>query len=441
MPSPRKASYAPPPPRKTSPHSASTPPAPPSETDTETTKLAVRPGYEERVALENAKLEAVRRRTREAQGVPSESPRAARSNSHEHDEFVKAAMAERLQQQQAAEQAAAAAARQRMEQDRLARDLERAQRKAAKEASEFSERASRPTDIPSNRLPKVSTSPKARRRGSSSVSNGDFATTPPFGTAVKGPNGPFGGSVPTSAAFYGAQPHMGAPTYPQVRRRHSVSSPNLEKQTSRLHRDQQQQAQPPQCDSGYSSPSPNDTTSPTSSTSPPVTFEKKNVPNPSPTDGSTPGWKKYTIYVREGDDTPVPVPPGSGSPDSSHHHAEPLLHHTITSDQPLPDFFVKAANSNLANGSTFYFTQAPPYPYPASHSGGPGSSHSSPRVRHSTSSASHHHPAVPPRPDSFSMPSPGLTRAGTYSGPPPQARQPQYGFTAPAFVRGETWSP
>ena len=241
----------PPPPSSRPPHPQPEPRGPPSETDTE--KPAVRPGYEETRAAEDAKLEAVRRRLREAQAGPG-APRTHRSNSHEEDPYTKA----QFRQQQA---------------DRIAREKAEARkaRQAAKEQlSDHSERLGRPTEIPTARPRKGSASPMGRRRGSSSVSRDDFAATPPF--AAKPPM--FGGSVPTPSAFYATPPHLST-GHPQVRRRHSVSSPSLEKQNSRLQRDQQQQAP---CDSGYSSPSsPNH-----HDTTPSFTFEKNVSSNLSP---------------------------------------------------------------------------------------------------------------------------------------------------------------
>jgi curved DNA-binding protein CbpA len=251
--------HAPPPPPTAE---SRVPPAPPSETET------VRPGYEETRAAEEKKLEAVRRRTREAQGLPSGSTRSARSNSHEEDPLA----AEFVRQQQAEQ-------RIRAEAELREKEHERRERKARhKEAQEhLSERLGHPADIPPSTRSsgKMSSSPPGRR-GSSTVSRDDYGATPPLKPmGPSGPTGPtgtaglFSGSVPTTG-FYSASPHA-SPLYPGVRRRHSVSSPSLEKQTSRLQRDQQT------CDSGYSSPSPIDI---------PMTFEKKHISsnlNPNPT--------------------------------------------------------------------------------------------------------------------------------------------------------------
>jgi curved DNA-binding protein CbpA len=231
---------------------------------------AIRPGYAETIAAEEAKLEAVRRRTREAQGLPTGSPRTQRSNSHDSDANGKAqahaAMADhtRLAQQQQAEE------QQRRERERR----ERKARKQADHAQDFlAERMGRSTDIPIPRSRKFSVSPSggSRRRGSSSVCKDDFlGATPPH--SAKPPL--FSGSVPTTAPFYGSPPHVGGPGYPHLRRRHSVSSPSLEKQTSRSHRQSQPPPPPQQQDSGYSSPSsPNDASTP-------ITFEKKSNLNP-----------------------------------------------------------------------------------------------------------------------------------------------------------------
>ena len=263
-------SAPPPQPSSRPPPAQPEPRGPPSETDTE--KPAVRPGYEETRAAEDAKLEAVRRRLRETQAGLG-SARAQHGNGHEEDPYVKSqtrATVDQIRQQQVQ------AERLRVEQERLAREKseQRKARQAAKEQqSDHSERCGRATDIPANRPRKVSP-PMGRRRGSSSVSRDDFATMPPFTT--KPPmNDMFSGSVPTTS--YGTPPHIGGPGYPQVRRRHSLSSPSPDKQNSRLQRDQQAP-----CDSGYSSPSPNNDTTPS------CTFEKKHVssnlnPTPSPT--------------------------------------------------------------------------------------------------------------------------------------------------------------
>jgi curved DNA-binding protein CbpA len=242
-------------PRKPSTYDRTPPPhgAPPTEARVPAQPDAepVRPGYEETRAAEEAKLEAVRKKTREAQGGPS-TPRTHRSNSREEDPHLKAHAPADYRQRMDEER----------EKDRSARKA-RAAAAAAKEATP-SERMGRPTDIPSSRARKMSSSPLGRH-GSSTVSRDDYGTTPPHKPPI------FGGSVPTGV-YYPGSPQATA-AHPQVRRRHSVSSPSLEKQTSRLQRDQQT------CDSGYSSPSPN--------TDAPITFGKKPIPsnlnpNPSP---------------------------------------------------------------------------------------------------------------------------------------------------------------
>lgn len=93
-------------------------------------------------------------------------------------------------------------------------------------------------------------SPSRHRRGSSSVTQDDYGM---------GGSGIFAKTQSTvynsaSAPAMTTTPFYGTPASHPLRRRHSVSSPSLEKQTARLKRDTQP------CDSGYSSPSPTDTT-------------------------------------------------------------------------------------------------------------------------------------------------------------------------------------
>ena len=249
----------------------------------------MRPRYSEALAAEEAKLEAVRRRTREAQGmspssVPASSPRTQRSNSHESDANARAQA-----QAIAAEHARTAAAAQAAQADEASR-RERRERKARKEtahaADYLADRLGRPTDIPAAgsapRSRKFSMSPR-RPRGPSSVSKDDFVGGGPLPYAAVKPT-VISGSVPTSSPSYGSPPHVGGPGYPlhhHIRRRHSVSSPSLEKQSARQNRSSQPAHPPPPApptqpaaavpqDSGYSSPS-------SPKKSPPMTFEKKHV--------------------------------------------------------------------------------------------------------------------------------------------------------------------
>lgn len=133
-------------------------------------------------------------------------------------------------------------------------------------------------------------------------------------------------------------------------------------------------------------------------------------------------------------------------------HAEPV---TSSEGPPLPpDFFVKAAGSGLAGGSTFFVTSSgvPPNPFgmpmPSNYAGshaGSHSSHSSPRqppIRHHSV---HYHPHPSPKMSEppFTMPSPQLSRASTTTGSSRRTAGSQvpYGFQAPVFTRGETWGP
>jgi len=164
------------------------------------------------------------------------------------------------------------------------------------------------------------------------------------------------------------------------------------------------------------------------------------------------------VYVQEDGEAPaVPIDGRrkasssgtGGSPDLP--HAEPVLG---PEGPPLPpDFFVKAAGSGLAGGSTFFVTSTglpppgaygPPLNYAGSHAGSQ-SSHSSPRqpIRHHSV---HYHPHPSPKmaEPTFPMPSPQLSRASTTAGPTRRtaASEMPYGsFQAPVFTRGGTWGP
>lgn len=297
MPHPRKASYEHTPPRS-SPRKAETFPMP---TPPEMPPGPVREGYVEQLTAEAAKIAEVRKKTggimRENGSAPSMgSPRTSRSGGSYEAPSQADIYMEQLREQQRAEAAKAAAAaqeaamkeeylRQQAEEAAALRERERREREKRERAERKAEKARRDFEESKKKLEerygrangtsgrerKSSTSPVRRRRGSSTVTRDDSyqpagATTqanpafPNIATAILG--GGFGrGPLGTASHIGGSHP---------MRRRHSISSPSLEKQNDRLARDgPASKTKTP--DSGYSSPNPH-----TDSAS---TFEKA-TPNP-----------------------------------------------------------------------------------------------------------------------------------------------------------------
>lgn len=238
--------------------------------------LEERESYKAQLAEENALLEAVRQKTRLEEEAKA---RKHRSNSHGSDSKAS-------KEVPSPEIHKSGTSDEKRRERKAKRDAER----RSDEHLSASNATGRPTDIPNG-----------RRRGSSSVSKDDFM---PGGSSAYGPAPPphmfAAASLPTGHTYptHGS-PTGGYPTTARPQRRHSVSSPSMEKMQARGMRASPtvpartsthpspmmgthtapmsvpSAVVPPAMqhqDSGYSSPSsPNDST-------PPMSFPKKQVP-------------------------------------------------------------------------------------------------------------------------------------------------------------------
>ncbi|KAL7268528.1 hypothetical protein RUND412_008846 [Rhizina undulata] len=365
-----------------------------------------RPGYLETKLAEAAKLAALRKRMHEET--------SGGSGGRRKEEEPQSATAEYIRQQ-AAEQAKLAEAK-RIEQERMKRE---------RQEKELRER----TEIP-HRDRKTSTSPPLRRGSGSTVKEDNSPTT----SQSRPHTHIYGSSAPSNVPY--THP-INVNPYAMPRRRHSVSSPSIEKQTSRLQRDQP-------CDSGYSSPVPET----------PVT--EKKMPSPimrgaqEGIDPRTASWKKYTfeVYVRE--DSTTPTPPGS-APSSPHHHRRKTASTTSPSQHPAEpltaappfaaEFITKA--TGLTGSVPYIYGSGPIDPRFTSASSTTSHVHTAPRPSHPRHHSNHHHPSPKTSPK---MGSEGFSPHGQPLHPSPptfhaHARRSDipYGAYPPAFSRTSTY--